>query len=364
MGLKDLAWLSHYDSRINNVTTEFFIPALSSSTVYRRVAGLFSSTSFALCARGAKEFISNSGLMQLIISPILTKQEIEAMREVEDPTEVITNSLSIQLDNIQDEFEKNHINALKFLLKKGFLEIRVEIPKSEDGLPLDVDSIMKSTMLSEKRGIFQDRDGHVISFRGPVNESAHNWEKGTYQITVDTDWVEGQRQHVIDDIKIFDEKWTDPDVIPLPRSIEERLIKTAPQIDDINLEKFDYPQWARIPNNGALWPHQIRAVNAWIQNDYYGIFTMATGSGKTIAALTAVNIAPKEKLVIVVAYGKVLVRQWEREVKNYDGTSDTIVCDSSTNWKTILPGKLIPFLKDSNSGRVNHRLYIITTPQT
>jgi hypothetical protein len=63
------------------------------------------------------------------------------------------------------------------MLKKGFLEIRVEIPRSADGSILDVDSIIKSNILSEKRGIFQDRDGHVVSFRGPVNESAQNWGK-------------------------------------------------------------------------------------------------------------------------------------------------------------------------------------------
>ena len=43
-----------YNSNINNIVTEFFIPALKDSTTYRRICGLFSSNSFALCARGIK----------------------------------------------------------------------------------------------------------------------------------------------------------------------------------------------------------------------------------------------------------------------------------------------------------------------
>ena len=64
-----------YNSKIDNIVTEFFIPALKKSTTYQRIGGLFSSNSFALCARGIKELIANEGKMQLIISPILSKDD-------------------------------------------------------------------------------------------------------------------------------------------------------------------------------------------------------------------------------------------------------------------------------------------------
>jgi superfamily II DNA or RNA helicase len=364
LGLKNYLWLSRYDSKLNNITTEFFIPALSSSTVYRRIAGLFSSTTFALSARGLKELIANYGQMQLIISPILNKEDIEAIKDSSDLQRLIERSLKLELEQIEDEFVKNHINALKFLLKEGFLEIRVDVPKDEKGVPLDVETILKSTATSEKRGIFQDRDGHAISFRGPINESKESWEKGVHEITVDLDWIEGQRQHVLDDINIFEEIWNRPETLPLPTSIKEELIRTAPDPKNINIENFDYPPWAKIPNGGILWPHQIRAVNAWLSNDHYGIFTMATGSGKTLTSLASVNIAGKGMMVIVIAYGKTLVRQWEREIKKYDESSDVVVCDSSTNWKNVLPGKLVPYLRNGKDFYINNRLYVLATPQT
>ena len=71
-----------YDSKINNIVTEFFIPALQNSTTYRRLGGFFSSTSLALAARGIKELIENEGKMQLIISPILTKEDSNILNGV------------------------------------------------------------------------------------------------------------------------------------------------------------------------------------------------------------------------------------------------------------------------------------------
>ena len=195
-----------YDSRINNIVTEFFIPALKESTTYRRIAGLFSSTSFSLCARGINELIANDGTIQLIISPILTTEDVNAIKNAshEDIEKIIENKIKNQLTSIESEFEKDHIFALKYLLKYNFLEIRINIQKDDFGNPMDAETIIERNALAEKRGIFQDRDGISISFRGPVDANKESWEKGIFSITVDTSWDEGQKPHVKDDIAIFE----------------------------------------------------------------------------------------------------------------------------------------------------------------
>ena len=76
---------------------------------------LFSSTAFALCARGLQELIANEGTMSLIITPILSKKDAQALRESTSES-IISNSIKIQLDNIQSGFEKDHVLALKYLL--------------------------------------------------------------------------------------------------------------------------------------------------------------------------------------------------------------------------------------------------------
>ena len=44
MGLRDLDLKPAYDSEDNDVVNDFYIPALSESILYRRLAGFFSST--------------------------------------------------------------------------------------------------------------------------------------------------------------------------------------------------------------------------------------------------------------------------------------------------------------------------------
>lgn len=326
-----------YDSKINNIVTEFFIPALAESTTYRRIGGLFSSSSFALCARGIKELIANEGKMQLIISPILSKEDAKAIRDASSDVvqNVIEKSINRELDSIESEFEKDHVGALSYLLKKEFLEIRIDIPKDENGNPLDSETIIDRNILAEKRGIFQDRDGNAISFRGPVNATRESWEKGIFSITVDVSWIPGQKQHVLDDDKIFEELWEKSDTIKLPEKLRKEISRTAPEKDDIHLEQYNVPPWAILPNGGKLWDNQIRAVNAWVDNNFRGIFTIATAGGKTLASLAGASLTPKNMLILIVVHGLELVTQWEKEIRTFDPKANLTICDSKHNWNNL-----------------------------
>jgi len=127
---------SSYNNEIDNITTDFFIPALIESTTYRRIAGLFSSTSLSLTARGITELIKNDGKMELIVSPILSKQDAQALKDAsnEEFDKILEESLMKEFE-LEDEFEKDHVFALKYLLKNNFLEIRIDIPRDEFGVP-------------------------------------------------------------------------------------------------------------------------------------------------------------------------------------------------------------------------------------
>ena len=352
---------SRYDSKINNIATEFFIPALRESTTYRRIAGFFSSTSLSLAARGIMELIYNDGKMQLVISPILTKEDAFILNN--DRTrwsEIINTSLTNKLD-MPTEFEKNHIAALAYLLKKGFLEIKVDIPTDMDGNCLDYDSIMEKNIQDEKLGIFQDRDGNAVSFRGPVNENRQSWEMGVFSITVDTDWVEGQKPHVEDDVDRFQKIWQEPSTLVLPQKTREHLLLVAPDTaSDIDLDKFNVPQWAVLPNGHVLWDHQIRAVNSWMNYDYKGILSLATSGGKTLAALVGASLLPNDSIVLILVPTKVLVDQWEKEIRKFQPAADLVLCDGDhPNWNTILSGKTGTYITE-RPNRDRHLLVLST----
>ena len=355
---------SRYDSKINNIVTEFFIPALKESTTYQRIGGFFSSTSLSLAARGIKELVDNDGKMQLVVSPILTTEDAAVLNN--DPTQIddiIAKSFSNKLD-MDVEFEKNHVMVLAHLLKKGSLKIKVDVPTDTDGNYLDYDAIIQKNMLDEKIGIFQDQDGNAISFRGPINENRQSWERGIFSITVDVDWIEGQKTHVEDDVSQFEKKWTSPDILDLPLQIKESLLAKVPnEIDEIDLDKFNVPHWAMLPNGNILWDHQIRAVNSWIISGYQGILSMATAGGKTLSALVSASLTPVNSIVLILVPTRVLVDQWEKEIKLFEPDADLILCDSThPTWNVILSGKLGPYV--AGDPKRNQRLLVLSTMST
>jgi len=355
-----------YNSKINNIVTEFFIPALKDSTTYRRVGGLFSSNSFALCARGIKELIANEGKMELLISPILSKEDASVIQDAstEEFQKVITKSINNELDSIESEFEKDHVGALQYLLKNEYLEIRINVPKDENGKVLDSETIIDHNIFSEKRGIFQDRDGKSISFRGPVNANRDSWEKGHFSITVDVSWIDGQKEHVKDDIDIFEELWESVDTHKLPDLTKKEIIRDAPKREEIDLEEYNVPPWALLPNGGTLWDNQIKAVNAWIENKFRGIFTIATAGGKTLASLAASSQTPKNVLILIVVHGLVLVNQWEKEIRFFDPKANLTICDSDHAWREKLGLIISPFFKSAETPNFENRFYVLVNDAT
>ena len=368
MTLRDIKnWpKTEYNSKIDNIVTEFFNPALIESTSYKRIAGLFSSNSLALAAKGISELVENDGKMEMIISPILSKEDIKAINnssEIEFEN-ILNKSLLKKLD-LEDEFERDHIFALMYLLKKGNLEIRIDIPKDKFGNILDSETIIEKNILAEKRGIFEDRDKNVVSFRGPIDANKDSWEKGNFEISVDVSWNEGQLPHVKNDIDVFDKIWKSAETKKLSKSIKDEFIKNVPVREKINLKKYDIPDWAVLPDK-ILWGNQIKAVNAWMNNNHEGIFTIATSGGKTLSAIVSANRIPKNVVVIVVVPLKDLCLQWEKAIKEYDPSSETIICDGNhssgkKNWRLGLPKKINKFLSRNQEYEIKNRTYVIAT---
>ncbi len=80
MGLRDVPLKSSYDSGTNDILQEFYIPALSQSVEYDRIAGFFSSTALAVAAKGVAPFLRNGGRMRLVCSPRLRRNDVEAIQ--------------------------------------------------------------------------------------------------------------------------------------------------------------------------------------------------------------------------------------------------------------------------------------------
>ncbi len=135
----------------------------------------------------------------------------------------------------------------------------------------------------------------------------------------------------------------------IPEAVEKKLIELAPKdIEKLDLEKW-YPKVSGRRDKIMLFEHQKEAVESWVKNGMRGIFEMATGTGKTFAALGCLmrtNETHKKLAVIITCPYQHLVQQWKREIDKFGITFDYIVADSSNpSWKDDLADSLVDIEK-------------------
>ncbi|MGB3692589.1 MAG: DNA phosphorothioation system restriction enzyme [Spirulinaceae cyanobacterium] len=98
----------------------------------------------------------------------------------------------------------------------------------------------------------------------------------------------------------------------------------------------------QLPTSLQLRPYQIQAVTNWFRNQGRGTLKMATGSGKTIAALAiATELYHKiglEVLLVICPY-RHLVTQWQRECQKFN-LQPILAFERVTNWQNQLSTQL------------------------
>jgi len=346
MNFIDLNFKKTYSSDIDDILHDFFIPALKESKDYKRLTGFFSSSSLAVAARGFGGLIENNGFVRIVISPRISKGDFESMRKARiNPEEFIESLILPYLENIQDEFERDHFFALGWMLTNKKIEIRVAIPYDKNNEEFVFDDWDDSSIFHQKVAILEDVDNNIISFSGSVNESASGWQGNIEEFKVFRSWEPSQIEYLESDIANFKRFWNDlsPRAITfeLPEAIKKRLMEISPSDKSkLNIKKWESTKKPLI----KLFDYQELAIKNWVKNDKKGIFDMATGTGKTFTALGCVDFALKLKkplfTVIASPYSH-LVQQWKKEIDHFGlKIEKLIIADSKTNWKDDLADSL------------------------
>jgi len=364
---RELAIKKSYDSDTDDILEDFYIPLLSCSILYRRLSGFFSSSSLAIAAKGISKLILNGGKYQLITGAKFREVDMQAIKEVyENPEKIVEMRMLEELEAIEDEFIRDHVRALGWMIKNGRLEIKVAIVCDEDGLPLTEGFMEKRGVFHLKVGILEDKEGNKVSFSGSENESAAGWQDNIEEFKVFRSWIEEEKEYLDADCQKFSRFWYGESkrakVIDIPEAIKRRLIEIAPD----NIETLDLDKWLkrskRVKRKIELREYQKEAVNSWLENNKKGIFEMATGTGKTFAALGCVDaVINQKKLVIVISCPYVhLIEQWKREIEEFGIYSDIIIADGShKGWRDELSDKLYDI-----ENNVIDNLIVLTTHDT
>ena len=324
-----------------------------------------------MAARGIIEFAKNGGKMQLITSVYFNKKDLEILKtNSETKEEIISRNFKRELIELDDLLQKDHLKAMGWMLKNNLLEIKiVNLINNEDNL-IPENIINKSGMFHMKVGIFNDGN-NLISFSGSINESATGWLHSIEEIKIFKEWLSGQQEYVYEDLKEFDKFWnnkaTKSKTFDIPFAIKNELIKIAPKnLDELNISYAKKPNiTTKIIEKKELREHQKMALDAWKNNNFKGILAMATGSGKTITALFASEMAPKSTITIICAPTVPLIQQWESEIKKFDDLALVVIAGTEkSNWKELLGPKLAPYRLESNLDNIKNRTYVLCTNKT
>jgi superfamily II DNA or RNA helicase len=367
MSLRELSLKRSYDSDVDNIVADFYVPALAVSVQYSRLTGFFSSSSLAVAAKGISGLIRNGGRVRLVTSATFRKEDIEAIRRAtEDPERILEKVMLKELDNLESEFVKDHVRALGWMVANDRLRIKVAIVLDNDDLPLDSKDVERKGIFHQKVGVLEDLDGNQISFSGSDNESAKGWQGNVEEFKVFRSWIETEKDYFDADLVKFTKFWQGSakrtKVVDIPKAIEDRLIEIAPNV----IEELDLEKWLQTEKKTStfeLRDYQKEAVEEWLKNDKRGILEMATGTGKTATAATCLDRVFKEddKVVAVISSPFIhLSEQWAKEIGKLGIRCDRLFADSSRNrWKD----RLVDGLLDVENG-MNERLLVLTTHNT
>lgn len=359
MSFRDLDIQIRYRSEIHNFPRDFLIPVLSQTETYKRGTGYFSTTSLIQLSIGLFEMAKNGGKIQLVCSPNLEKQDIEAIDYgYKSRDKIIEEALLRGIREPINYFEEERLNLIATLISNGNLDIKIAFVDDENGFRL----------YHEKIAVFIDYDGNRICYAGSINESGNGLDGNFESLYTFCSWKDlSQVEAVQVSEEDFDQMWNNEtiklQVIDFPKLAIQKLMKykKASGINwNIDEEEYGYraylksQQKFRIPEGISLYRYQEEAVQKWMSNGYKGIFDMCTGAGKTFTALYGIIQLAKEcdeKLAVFIVCPYIhLVSQWEEDVEKWCSVPIIIAHSKSpnTSWKNDLLKAYKRFRKDAN----------------
>jgi len=346
-----------YKTNKHDIVREFYVPALTTSVMYKRAVGFFSSTALIDLSKGLSGLIKNGGKIRFIVSPLLSSEDIDAIKQGYDARKIVDGALEREFTDPVTDSDKERLNWLAQLIATGCMEIKVAFtpPHKATG------------MYHEKIGIIYDERGERLAFTGSLNETINAFHNNYESIVVFSSLDPLDKLRVEDLERDFDALWAGKEknisVLEFPEALKKKLLKYRKNQQNLDLdmqECFDDDSIDEappeeegvpcLPRGFKLHDYQEDAINEWARQGYCGIFDMATGTGKTYTGLGAVtrlyNDVQKLAIIIVCPYQH-LVEQWVEDIVKFNmrpviGYSASVQKD----WKNRLKNEIIDFKLD------------------
>jgi len=255
---------------------------------------------------------------------------------------------------------RHALDCLAWMIAARRLHLRVAVPTS-------------ASNYHPKVWLFDD-GAHQVAARGSGNATTRGVAEGVEHMDVDVSWKPECRERVSKAVAMVDD-WAHGRsfglkcVCEIPQALADDIIQTAPssppQPNDYRRAENGVHRRAKklaqterrlvIPKNleweTGAYSHQGEAVKHWEQAQpaERGVVEMATGAGKTIAALICATRAQNrrggEALLLVISAPSVpLISQWCKEVRKFS------VRPVAPNLETSTDGALTNLFRAMNGG--------------
>ena len=354
MSLRDIELKLEYNTLVDNISRDFYVPLLSQAVSYDRAVGLFSSSSLVEISKGLVQLANNGGKVRLLVSPYLSESDIEAIRygyELRD--KVIKDALLRELHKPSNKFQAVHLNMLANLIADEIVDIRVVVTESAGQLG----------MFHTKIGVIRDSEDNVVAFSGSMNESANAFKYNYETVDVFKSWNDPERVEL--KIRGFDAVWSNREVnvkTIVFDDLNDEIIKkykTKPvdyknnkSLESVNSES-QY-EFFSIPKELELYDYQKNAIEKWFDKKCFGIYDMATGTGKTYTALASISklsqaLEENIAVVIVVPYQH-LVEQWVEDIQAFNVNPIKAYSFPGNNWRAAFNDAVNGY----NTGAINN----------
>ena len=343
MSLREILLQYEYRSDGADLVTDFYTPCLRNSTRYWRAVGYFTSNGLALNVKGLSTFIRHNGQMSLVTGPKLMSDDIEAIRRGYDAKE---QNIDSSLDCDFKKISHDRLMLLTWLIAHGHLEIKIACPS-------DSSTTYPHAVYHEKTGVFLDGNNNAVAFSGSSNETVGGLLSNFESIDVHWSWDDTQervQQKVDNFTRLWNNNTDKLEVIDFLTAVAEDVLIDQTVYETGQVETTDKPEIIEqtipyLPKDIVLRKYQSEAIDAWFENGCRGLWEMATGTGKTITALSALaKLREKKKhlFVVIACPYQHLVDQWSEEAVRF-GFEPILAYKNSATWINRLNTALVRY---------------------
>jgi DNA phosphorothioation system restriction enzyme len=336
--LKALMLRLEYRSDDVVIGRDLYEKCLPLSIRFDRAVGFFASSVFAVCPEAFHSFFKGRGRMRVVCCPILDRIDVDAIfRGYRERPEVIRTPQLDVLAKGRREVLLKRAALTTWLVASGGVDVRIARREAAYG----------NHIYHEKLGLFRDQEDSCVAFAGSANESLSGLEGNFECVDVFRSWVPSERKRLDEKRASFDRLWANEtegvEVFTFAQAATLGYLKVRRQPEgenDPGLAAEALPALAEVdtlsgieevllpPSDLDLREHQKEAIRQWFAKHGRGIYAMATGTGKTIVALSTASKlyewASAPLLIVIVCPYLHLCTQWIEEARQFG--LDPLLC--------------------------------------